>query len=257
MFAFPFDPSVYAGLVAAIVGYVWLARRFGATRSQIAWFAVGLITAWAALETPLDTLGDDYLQMAHMVQHMLLIAYVPPLLLLGLSPAMAAFLRRAPLLPALVEPVSAMVLYSLVIVLWHIPYPYDLANDNEFVHIAEHLTFLAAGIIFWWPVIEATSLQTRRQLEYGWRIVYVFIGTIPMLMVALPLQFSRVLFYDSYAHAPEVLPGISHVLDQNISGVLMFVMDMAVMGIDMVVVFYRWFRADEAAQELSSRSGTA
>jgi cytochrome c oxidase assembly factor CtaG len=247
--AWPLDPTVVAGIVALGVGHALLARRLGAPIRCSLYFAAGLLVIWGALETPLDTLGDHYLQSAHMVQHMLLLAFAPPLLLLGLTPAMANRLLRVPGLRAVTEPIPAQSLYAAGILFWHIPFAYDFALSNGLAHIIEHLVFIAIGVLFWWPLLGATSSVSRWRLTDGQKLVYIFIATFPMMAVALPLQFSRSVFYASYAAAPRIVPGITAVIDQTIAGAIMMAMDMAVLGLDGLVILYRWFGSEELEDE--------
>jgi putative membrane protein len=247
--AWPLDPTVVAGIVALGVGHALLAWRLGAPRTCSLYFAGGLLAIWAALETPLDTLGDHYLQSAHMVQHMLLLAFAPPLLLLGLRPAMASRLLRLPGLRAVTEPIPAQSLYAAGILFWHIPFAYDLALSNWLAHIVEHLVFIGVGVLFWWPLVGATSSVSRWSLTDGQKLVYVFIATFPMMAVALPLQFSRSVFYASYTAAPRIVSGITPVIDQTIAGAVMMAMDMAVLGLVGLVILYRWFGQDERDDE--------
>ncbi|HVB52707.1 MAG TPA: cytochrome c oxidase assembly protein [Candidatus Acidoferrales bacterium] len=246
----PFDPSVDLGLLAAEAGYIWLSRRHRGTLGQAAFYVSGLLLIWLALETPLDPLGDHYLQSAHMVQHMVLIAVAPPLLLLGLSRRMASAVLRLPGLAGLTQPVPGMIAYSLSIVFWHVPAVYDVAIANTPVHILEHLSFLAAGLLMWWPVIEATGQAGPNPLSSPMKLVYLFMASLPMMTVALVLQFSQVVFYSVYRTEPEILGGITPVIDQNIAGSLMLFIDLALTAFDMIVIFVRWARAEQIKDQL-------
>ena len=221
---------------------------------RILFFEAGLVTVWFGLESPLDRLGDDYLLSAHMVQHMLLVAYAPPLLLLGLGPDMAARIRSLPLLGALLEPVPAMVLFFAGILLWHVPFMFDATFSNASMHVAEHLTFIGIGVLYWWSAIGLTSDQNRWRLGVGGRIIYVSVGSIPMMLIALALQFSRVVFYSAYAHVPQLLPGFTPVLDQSVAGAIMFTMDMAVIAVDVGVTGYGWLN-HEVGRDLRATGG--
>lgn len=199
---------------------------------------------WLALETPLDPLGDTSSQTAHMLQHVLLGVVSPPLLLLGLSAPMAGFLaRRVPLLRAACEPLPAQVVAALVMIGWHVPALYQLTAANEAVHVLEHMTFVAAGVTLWWPVLEATAGTVRARLGPGWRIVYLLAATVPQDGVALALQFSRQLFYPQYATAPELLRGWTPVVDQNVSGALLMVVGKVSFALALLVIFRRWMGA--------------
>ena len=245
----PFDPTVVVGILGLGVGHTIWARRLKALPRCSVYFAAGLLVIWGALETPLDPLGDHYLQSAHMVQHMLLVAFAPPLLLLGLTPAMAAGLLRVPGLHALTGPIPGQSIYAAGILFWHIPFAYDLALTDEVAHVLEHLIFLGIGVLFWWPLIGATSSVSRWRLTDGQKLVYLFIGTFPMMAVALPLQFSRTVFYTHYASAPRMVASITPVIDQTIAGALMMAMGMAVLGFDGLVILYRWFERGAAEDE--------
>src|ERR1700716_3389956 len=104
----PFDPTVYAGLVGLLLGYGWLAReRLDRDRRPLL-FLLGVATLWVALESPIDTVGEQYLGSVHMIQHVMLGMIAPPLLLLGLSPRMARLLlARVPGLRWATRPVAA------------------------------------------------------------------------------------------------------------------------------------------------------
>lgn len=242
--SFPLDPSVYLGLIGLFWGHAWLARGRGARLIHTVYFGIGLTIIWVALETPLSTLADHYLQTAHMAKHMLLMAFAAPFLLLGLTPAMAGMLLRLPvlgrLLRVITEPLPAQVINGLVIIGWHIPPLYELGLRNMGLHVAEHISFLAAGVIYWWPLIRATASQGERSLSDPQRLVYLFLGSLPMMAVSLPLQFSREPFYPFYVQAPSLIPGITAVLDQNIAGVVMMTVDMAALATDALVIFFRW-----------------
>src|SRR6516162_8943908 len=63
----------------------WLLRRAGLPfipRWRAVAFLAGLLSLWIALASPMDVL-NGFMLTAHMLQHMLLMMFVPPLLLLG------------------------------------------------------------------------------------------------------------------------------------------------------------------------------
>jgi putative membrane protein len=229
-----------------VIGYAALARGrqdFSPLRGIS--YIVGVVILWVALETPIDTLSDHYLQSVHMLQHVLLGILAPPLLLLGLSPSMAATLARFPGVRLLTEPVAAQVLAAAVMIGWHLPPLYD-ATENESIHIFEHLTFIASGVLFWWPVLEATSAQSRWQLGEVGKLAYLMVGTFPQDGVAIVLQFSRVPFYDFYRHAPMLVPGWDAVIDQNVAGTVLQLIGKTSYLVAAIVVFFRWVARDQA-----------
>jgi putative membrane protein len=182
-----------------------------------------------------------------MLQHVLLGFVAPPLMLLGLSPRMAGRLMRVPVLRAATEPVPAQVIAGAVMVLWHIPALYDATLRSEPLHIAEHITFIAGGLVLYWPVLKDTSAHSRWEMSPGAKLVYLLVATIPQDGVALALLFSREPFYDYYAHVPRLVDTITPVIDQTIAGAVLMVLGKATMTVAGLAVFFRWFGAEHQA----------
>jgi len=244
----PFDPSVYVGLVVLFFGHAWLARGAAdAERKHTVYLLAGLFTVWLALETPIDTISDYYLDSVHMLQHVLLAFVAPPLMLLGLSPAMAGSLLRVPGLRAITEPIPAQLIAAVVMIAWHIPTLYDATLANESLHILEHVMFIGSGLVLYWPIVQATSAHARWEMSAGAKLVYMLLATLPQDGVALVLIFSRVPFYDFYTHAPRLLEGFTALIDQTIAGAVLMIFGKVTLGIAAGVVFFRWFGAEHRA----------
>ncbi|WP_111735589.1 cytochrome c oxidase assembly protein [Roseovarius amoyensis] len=77
---------------------------------------------------------------AHMLRHMLLVAVIPPLLVLG-APRLADRLALPPMIAAAIE--------FVVVWAWHLPGAYVLAFLGQVGFAAEQLSFLAVGILVW------------------------------------------------------------------------------------------------------------
>jgi cytochrome c oxidase assembly factor CtaG len=247
----PFDPTVYAGLVGLLFGYAWLAReRLDQDERRPLYFLSGVVVLWVALETPIDTIGEQYLGSIHMVQHMLLGIVAPPLLLLGLSPQMAELLvRRIPGLGWATRPVQAQVITATMWIGWHVPWLYELSIASLQVHVLEHLLFIGSGLLLFWPLLDATSNTLAQPLNGGWRMLYIAIATIPQDGVAIPLQFSNFVFYAPYRTIPAIAPGYTAVVDQTVSGAIMMLIANAVLGAMLVLVFFRWMHREEERQK--------
>jgi len=246
--SWPLDPTVYAGLLVLFFGHAWLARGAAdARRRHTVYFLAGLFTVWLALETPIDTIADYYLDSVHMLQHVLLAFVAPPLMLLGLSPAMAASLLRIPGLRAITEPIPAQLIAAVVMIAWHLPPLYDATLHNEKLHVIEHLMFIGSGLVLYWPVVRATSVHAKWHMSPGANLVYLLLATLPQDGVALVLIFSRVPFYDFYTHAPRLIEGFTALIDQTIAGAVLMIFGKVTLGIAAAVVFFRWFGAEHRA----------
>ena len=251
--SWPVDWTVYLGLVVLYFGHAWLARRVGdARRQHTAYFLCGLFVIWLALETPIDTISDSYLDSVHMLQHVLLAFVAPPLLLLGLSPQMASSVARVGGLRWITEPVQAQVIAAAVMIAWHVPALYDATLRNEELHILEHLMFIAAGVVLYWPMLQATSAQSRWRMSEGAALVYILLATLPQDAVALVLIFSHEPFYEFYTTAPRLIAGYTALIDQTIAGAVLMVFGKVTMGIAAGVIFFRWFGAEHRADRASA-----
>ena len=250
MIAWPVDLTVYAGLVVLFLGHAWLAGQVtDAQRKHTLYFGLGLVILWFALETPLDTISDRYLDSVHMLQHVLLGFAAPPLMLLGLSPQMVERTVRVPGVRAITEPVPALLIAGLVMIGWHLPPLYDATLYSGSLHVVEHVMFIAAGVVMFWPMLAATSAQARWQMSPGAKLLYMLVATLPQDGVALALIFSRVPFYEYYAHAPRLVASLTPVIDQTVAGAVLMVLGKATMAVAAIAVFVRWFGTEQRADQ--------
>ncbi|HEU5323046.1 MAG TPA: cytochrome c oxidase assembly protein, partial [Methylomirabilota bacterium] len=144
-------------------------------------FLGGLLALLAALNGPLHDLGDGYLFSAHMVQHLVLTLLVPPLLLAG-TPRWLADALLAPVLArragaavvrTLTHPLVALAVYTVALVAWHLPGPYDAALEAHGWHVVEHVVLLAAAGLAWWPLLSPASRAPA--LPSAAQLLYVFV----------------------------------------------------------------------------------
>ena len=256
MITWPVDWTVYAGLVVLFLGHAWLAGKVSDAQGKHSlYFGLGLVTIWVALETPMDTISDHYLDSVHMLQHILLGFVAPPLMLLGLSGQMVDRILRVPGARAVTEPVAAQVIAGTVMVGWHLPPLYNATLESEGLHIIEHLTFIAAGLVLFWPMLEVTSARARWQLSPAIKLLYILIATLPQDGVALVLIFSRVPFYEYYTHAPRLIASFTPLIDQTVAGAVLMIVGKATMAVAAIAVFVRWFGGEQRADQTLKRSG--
>ena len=250
--SWPLDPTVYLGLGALFFGHAWLARRVDdAQPKHTFYFGLGLLTLWVALETPIDTISDHYLDSVHMLQHVLLGFVAPPLMLLGLSPQMAGWLALIPFVRAITEPIAAQVIAAFVMIAWHLPSLYDATLRSESLHVIEHLTFIGSGLVLYWPILEATSAHARWRLSPGLKLLYLLAATLPQDAVALVLLFSREPFYEFYVRVPRLVDSLTPIIDQTLAGAVLMVLGKATFLVAGLAVFFRWFGREHAADSAS------
>ena len=241
-------PSTAIGIAALAALYVWAAHRLQRqpTTTQKIFFFSGLFVMFASLNGPIHDLSDDYLFSAHMIQHLLLTLAMPPLLLAGtpgwmLRPLLArktirpsaSFFTRAPI---------AFATFNVVIAAWHLPVLYNLAMANHNIHIVEHLMFMVAAVLMWWPLL--SQLPELPRLAYPGQMLYSFLMSIPMSIVAVYIAMSDHVLYPAYAAAPRVL-SLSPLEDQLLGALIMWIPGGLIFYIIMSVVFFKWNASGE------------
>jgi putative membrane protein len=192
-------------------------------------FAGGLFVLLIALQSPIDVGGDRYLFSLHMLQHILLAMVVPPLLLLGLPHEWLSAERFR------VSAFFANITFNLVLAVWHLPFLYEATLLNELIHVLEHLTFLAAGVLFWWPIIAPAG--TRAMTTIG-KIAYLALAGVPPTILGLAFILSPTVLYPFYAAAPRVTP-LSPLADQVLAGLVMFGLGNLIYFGAISIIFFR------------------
>lgn len=252
------QPTVLIGVLALIGLYViWTGSknqdRHGRQIHPVtAWqrilFIAGALSIGIALSPPLDDWSDHFLMSAHMLQHLILMMLAVPLLIAG-TPAwlVSKLISRGPVRPimfALTRPVVCLVIANLIIVGWHLPFAYNAVLTSLPVHITAHLTFMAAAFFTWWPVLSRSpELPGLAPLP---SCLYLFVNTIPGGIVGAFITFADTGLYDVYPDAPRIW-GIGLGVDQQMAGLMMWVLGGTVYLAWTTVIFLRWAAAEERA----------
>ncbi len=215
--------------------------RFAAQRWRIAAFAAGLVLLLAVLITPVDTLALHYLLSAHLLQNVVLAEWAPALCVLGLPPALAAALARLPAAAALTHPLVALPVWLGTYFAWHAPPLYDAALENVLLLHLEHGCYFAAGVLFWWPVLQ----DAPRRLRPIARALYLFAAFLLASPLGLLLMLLPTPAYDFYADAPRIW-GLSPLADQQLGGATMSAEQSLVLFAAFAFYFLRFLQEEES-----------
>ena len=239
------DPAIVAVLVLTIAGYLWIARRFPPRRWQAVCFSGGTLSLAAALVSPIDA-GSEYLFTIHMVQHMLLLLVAAPLLALAVPVAFLGRLYGMPpiarVLRAVWSPVPAVVLFNGILVFWHLPFAYDATLAVRAVHALEHLSFVAAGLIFWGVIVSPVPKLVRA--SWGLRLALVVAADLVNFLVGFALAFAGRPFYRHYVDVPR-LWGLSPLDDLRLGGGVMWVMGQMMYAIPLLLLISVFLRRED------------
>jgi putative membrane protein len=247
-------PLVMCGTAAGLYA---LGRR-GRTRAwrEISLYS-GVVLAFVVLEPPFDDWADTWLSV-HMSQHIVLMTVVPPLVVLGrpwprmwlpfplrARRAVGRALARSPSFRSsagfLKRPAVALAVQSAAVGLWHVPQLYDAAARNEWIHVLEHVCFVAPALVFWGALLDAPPVRAR--IDHLQRAIWFTAAMIPSWILAIVLAFAAAPIYTAYRS----------LTDQQVAAGVMWVPGSLTYFVAAIVVFYRWLDtpAEPKPEELS------
>jgi putative membrane protein len=243
-----FDPFEVLAVVVAgwqEIGLWRMARRSRPERTRerrlrSLWFYAGLVVLLLAVSSPIDYWADDYFWV-HMIQHLLLMFAAPSLVVAGApwQPLLDALPGRSgrsvtrgvlaggwsrPLRAVgglVLRPWVSIGIFNAVMIFWHLPGPYDLAERNQAIHIwLMHGSFFVAGVLFWLQFIPSPPF--RRRMPLLSRAAALLATNVIMIGLAMALSiFASGSVYSVYAHIPGVtLPPFA---DQQIGAAILWV----------------------------------
>lgn len=214
--------------------------RVRGRRLRSLWFYGGLAVLSIAVCSPLEYWGYDYFYI-HTIQHLLLMFAAPTLIVAGAPwqpllvgvplrlrrPALKSLLYAAwarPLRDArrwLLRPLVVVVAFNLVMVGWHIPGVFDLAERNRFVHVwLMNGSMLITGVLFWLLIIASPPLRMQ-VAPAGQAVALLATNTVMWLLAMTMTLFTDHSWYSVYSHVPGV--ALSPFGDQQLGAGILWV----------------------------------
>jgi len=264
-----FDPAVALPLAVAAISWLRIVaridrahpahpvprRRTVAFLGGLAAIAVALLSGIASYDTTLFTL--------HMVQHLLLTLVAAPLIALGapittLLRAAPPAIRRGLLLPILHSRVMRVLSFPVVSwlvfagVMWgtHFSPIFDASLENPIIHDVEHVLYLGAGLLFWWPAVGLDPSPWR--MAHPVRAMYVFLQMPQNTFLAVTILYSSVILYPHYASAARTW-GPSVLEDQQIAGALMWITGDVLFLASLAAILGGWMLHEKAQEAVVDR----
>jgi cytochrome c oxidase assembly factor CtaG len=255
------EPLVAGSVLAAAAAWLLLARRVRRLHpehpvpvARSAAFFGGLAAIAVALMSGIARY-DTTLFSVHMVQHLLLMMVAAPLLAFSapvtlLLRAAAPGLRQGTLIPvlhsgpveALGHPVVAGLTFTVVVWGSHFTPLFNMALEDQGIHELEHVGYLAAAMLFWWPVISADP--TRRRMPFPVRALYILIQVPVNSFLGMAFVFAPTPLFAHYATLGSPY-GITALADQQLAGGIMWLVgDVVFIGAILGLVA-AWMRHEE------------
>lgn len=228
---FQLHPEVWI-LVAFLTGsYIYMVRVIGpkavppgqpaVSRKNIVSFVAAMAMLWVASDWPMHDIGEEYLYSVHMLQHMALSFFLPPLVLLATPEWLLRVLighgRFQRFVNFVTRPVIAAVIFNTVVIVTHIPGVVAASIDTGPIHYSVHFAVVIASLIMWMPVVGPLP---ELQLTPMGKIIYLFVQSLVPTIPAAWLTFADNAVYKSYDQPVRVW-GLSVVHDQQLAGAIM------------------------------------
>lgn len=232
-FRFQAHPDVWLLVACLTVAYVYMVRVVGphavavgqpvVTRRQITAFVAAMVMLWTASDWPVHDLGEQYLYSAHMLQHMMLSYFLPPLALLAtpewLLRALVGDGRVYGGLRWLCKPVVAGVAFNVSVMVTHIPGVVNASveGSSPVLHYALHVMVVSLSLLMWMPVCGPFK---ELHLGTGGKMIYLFLQSVVPTVPAGWLTFAEGTVYQAYDQPVRVW-GWSITTDQQLAGAIM------------------------------------
>lgn len=220
-------------LVGFLIGsYTYLVRVIGPsavragerpiTRRNISCFVAAMILLWAASDWPIHDIGEEYLYSGHMLQHMMLSYFLPPLALLATPEWLLRSLigggRLYRVLRWLCHPVAAGVLFNVTVMVSHVPGIVNASVDNGPLHYALHFGVVMTALLMWMPVCGPIP---EFHIGTGAKMIYLFLQSVVPTVPAAWLTFAEGTVYRPYGEQPMRVWGLTVTDDQQLAGAIM------------------------------------
>jgi putative membrane protein len=212
-------------------------------RRQVVCFIAGLTILWLASDWPLHDLSEEYLYSAHMLQHMMLSYFMPPLLLLATPTWLARLVvghdRVWTAVRWLAKPVVAGVTFNAFVMISHVPavVNHAVASGNGFLHYGLHTVLVLSALLMWTPVCGPFP---ELRMGPGGTMIYLFAMSVIPTVPAGWLTFADGVVYKAYDHGPR-LWGISVTTDQQLAGAIMKVGGSFFLWVIITFLFFKRF----------------
>jgi putative membrane protein len=243
-------PEVWL-LVGSLIGlYTYAVRVIGpkavpagtpaVTKSQRNYFIAGIVLLEVAADWPVHDIGEDYLYLVHMCQHLALTMVLPPLMLWATPEWLARLVlgtgRVNRLVHRMAKPVPAAGLFSVLLLATHAPFVVNNATQNAVFHYGVHTTLVTAAFLLWLPVCGPLP---EVRISAPAQMIYLFVSSVVPTVPGAWLTFADGAVYRVY-DIPNRLWGVSVTSDQQVAGMIMKLVGGTYLWVIIVVIFFKW-----------------
>lgn len=263
---FQWHPEVWVLVAFLTCAYIYMVKVIGpkavpdgvdpvTLKNKLA-FAAAMLVMWIASDWPMHDISEEYLYSAHMLQHMALSYFMPPLALLATPAWLMRVLvgngRFYDVVKFMSKPVIAGVLFNLVVMITHIPLVVNESVQSGPLHYSLHFAVVMLSLLMWMPVV-----GPLRELQIGplGKCIYLFLQSVVPTLPAAWLTFAEGTVYKSY-DVPVRVFGWDVATDQQLAGAIMKLGGGVFLWAIVVFIFFKRFATEyEGQHDYTRRPG--
>jgi len=230
-------------------------------------FYTAMILLYAVKGGPVDLLSHIMLSF-HMTQMAVYYLLFPILVIKGIPVWIWEKVLYAPIIrPAvkvLTKPIVSLLLFNGLFSLYHIPAVHDFSKTSQLAHSSISLMILVAAFIVWLPILAPVKeLDKIRPLG---KILYIFANGVLITPACALIIFANDPLYLTYSSegawmqamalcvpgdilqgisfaisGPEMFSPMDTLMDQQLGGIIMKILQEITYGIILASVFFKWF----------------
>lgn len=257
----------------------WFEETQPVTKKEITAFVSAMLLLYAVKGSPIDLMSHILFSM-HMTQMALLLMLVPPLLIVGIPTWVwrkiinNRFIK--PIFRFLTKPLLALIVFSGLFSIYHIPLILDNIKQNELYHSVFNLFLFISAVLLWWPIMN--KLKGEHQVHGLSKIGYIIGSAILITPACALIIFASQPMYATYSNGdawlkamelcvptstlsgltlsgPELFTNMPVMEDQQLGGVIMKIIQEIIYGVVLAIVFFQWYRSEQDnAEEITQKA---
>jgi len=255
--------EIWLLIAALIFGYVYAVRVIGpkvapvghiVSRRQVFTFSLMIGLLWLSTDWPMHDIAEEYLYSVHMVQHMSLTMFIPPLALMSTPEWLFRIIigegRVRRVAGFATKPVVAAIVYNVGVMVSHVPGVVNVSASNSPVHYLVHVFLMTTAFMMWTPLV---SPAREWRVSDGTKMIYLFSMSFVPTIPAGWLTFAENPVYKHY-NTPVRVWGVNVMSDQQAAGAIMKLGGSVFMWIIIIFIFFRRFMRGFYGQQSYDRS---
>lgn len=242
------------------------------TGLQQSFFYISIFLIYVVKGSPIDLLSHIMLT-AHMTQMAIFLIIIPILMIKGIPEWIWIKILDAPVVGNMIKfmtkPLLSMVIFNGLFSLYHIPIVFNFSKSTPIAHTSIHLILFIAAFIMWLPVL--SPVKKYDTLKPLLKVAYIFGNSVLITPACALIIFSSAPLYAAYTSegawltalslcvpidvlsgiatslsGPEMFSPLSILIDQQLGGIIMKVIQEIFYGAVLISVLAKWFREDKS-----------